>query len=136
MFGSFATVFLEWQTLSHTPSHAEARRIQLCDLWCGIFAGVVLIVGFLRVYLFEKGQAFYTGNPFFYARLALFRLVGLLSIYPTIRFLKWRAQTSNGQAPSVSEQGYWRIRLVLIAELVLLLSVVLCASLMERGIGL
>ena len=60
VFGIFATVFLEWQTMSSTPTYAEARRIQLCDKWFGIFAGVVLVVGFLRVFYFEKGKAFYT----------------------------------------------------------------------------
>ena len=135
VFGIFGTVFLEWQTMSRNPSHAEARRIQQCDRWYGIFAVVVLIVGFLRVYFFEKGHAFYTASPFFHAKLTLFVMVGLLSIYPTIRFIKWRAQTSQGQAPAVSEQEYGRIMAVLRAELLLLLGMALCASLMARGIG-
>jgi len=35
-----------------------------------------------------KGSAFYFGNPFFNAKMALFVLVGLISIYPTVRFIK------------------------------------------------
>jgi len=136
VFGIYATIFLEWQTVSRDPTYAEARRIQHCDLWYGIFAVVVLIVGFLRVYYFEKGHAYYMANPFFQAKLALFVLVGLLSIYPTVRFLKWRAQTSKGQAPVISEQEYSRIMFFLRAELVLLLGVALCASLMSRAAGL
>jgi len=135
VFGIFATVFLEWQTMSRSPSHAEARRIQRCDLWYGIFAVAVLIVGFLRVFHFEKGREFYLASPFFQAKLALFVLVGLLSIYPTIRFLKWSPQTRKGQAPSVSGLEYRRIMLCLRAELVLLLGVALCASLMSRAVG-
>ena len=34
--------------------------------------------------------------------MALFVLVGLISIYPTVRFIKWRAQTRQGAAPVVS----------------------------------
>lgn len=136
VFGIFATVFLEWQTMSSTPTYAEARRIQLCDKWFGIFAGVVLVVGFLRVFYFEKGKAFYTANPFFHAKLTLFVLVGLLSIYPTIRFIKWRAQTNQGLAPAVSNEEYKRIMVVLRAELVSLLGMALCASLMARAVGL
>jgi len=136
VFGIFGTVFLEWQTMSPNPSHAEATRIQRCDRWYGIFAVLVLIVGFLRVYYFEKGPAFYTASPFFHAKLALFILVGLLSIYPTVRFLKWRPQTSKGQAPSVTAQEYRRIVAVLRAELILLLGVALCASLMARAVAL
>jgi putative membrane protein len=136
VFGIFATVFLEWQTMSRAPSLAEAKRIQRCDTWYGIFAAAVLIVGFLRVYYFEKGSAFYFASPFFHAKLGLFLLAGLLSIYPTVRFIKWRAQTNQGSAPVVSEREYRRIMAVLRTELLLLLGVALCASLMARGVGL
>jgi putative membrane protein len=136
VFGIFSTVFLEWQTMSPTPTVAEARRIQVCDRWFGIFSGVLLIVGFMRAYFFEKGKAFYFSNPFFNAKLMLFLTVGLLSIYPTIRFIKWRAQTKQGLAPNVSAIEHQRIMAVLHVELVLLLGATLCASLMARGIGL
>ena len=135
VFGIVATIFVEWQTMSRNPTHAEARRIQLCDRWYGIFAVIVLIVGFLRVYYFEKGSAFYSGNPFFRAKLTLFILVGLLSIYPTIRFIRWRPQMRQGAAPVVGEAEYGRIMFALRAELVLLLGMALCASLMARGVG-
>ena len=135
VFAVVATVFLVWQTMSRTPTLAEARRIQVADRWFGLFAMMVLVVGFLRVYYFEKGAAFYSSNPFFRAKLALFIGVGLLSIYPTIRFIKWRAQTSQGTAPVVGESEYRRIVVMLRLELVLLLAMALCASLMARGVG-
>ena len=84
----------------------------------------------------EKGQAFYFSNPVFHAKLTLFVLVGLLSIYPTVRFIKWGAQTKQGLAPVVPAAEYARIMLMLRAELVLLLGMALCASLMARGVGL
>jgi putative membrane protein len=136
VFGIVGTIFLEWQTMSRAPTCAEAMRLQLCDRWYGIFAMLVLVVGFLRVFYFEKGRAFYLGNPFFHAKLGLFVLVGLLSIYPTIRFIKWRAQTRQGLAPVVSEAEYRNIMMALRIEVVLLLGVALCASFMARGIGL
>jgi putative membrane protein len=135
VFGIFATVFLEWQTMSPAPTHAEALRIQRCDRWYGIFAGALVVVGLLRVYYFEKGKAFYFSNPFFNAKLTLFVLVGLFSIYPTVRFIRWRAQTRQGSAPIVSAEEYRRIMMFLRAELVLLLGAALCASLMARGLG-
>jgi putative membrane protein len=135
VFGIFCTVFLEWRTMSRTPSLAEARRIRIADRWFGIFAGVVLVVGFLRVYYFEKGHAFYAANPFFRAKLTLFVLVGLLSIYPTLRFIKWGAQTKEGRAPVVAQGEYRWIVAILRGELILLLAMALCASLMARGVG-
>jgi len=136
VFGVVATVFLEWQTMSPSPSRAEALRLQRCDRWYGLFALMLVVVGLLRVYGFEKGSAFYFGNPFFNAKMALFVLVGLVSIYPTMRFIKWRAQTRQGAAPVVSATEYRRIMMSLRAELLLLLATALCASLMARGVGL
>lgn len=136
VFGVVATVFLEWQTLTPAPTRAEALRIQRCDRWYGMFALLLVVVGLLRVYYFEKGRAFYFANAFFNAKLAMFVLVGLISIYPTVRFIKWRAQTRQGGAPTVSAVEHRRILWVLRAELVLLLAAALCASLMARGVGL
>ena len=136
VFGVFATLFLEWQTMSPAPTHGEALRIQRCDRWYGQFAMLLVVVGLLRVYFFEKGKAFYFGNPIFNAKMTLFILVGLVSIYPTVRFIKWRAQTRQGAAPVVSATEYRRIMMSLRAELLLLLAAALCASLMARGVGL
>jgi len=135
VFGIFAAVVLQWQTISPTPTLAEAKRIQTSDRWFGILAAIVLIVGFLRVYRFEKGKAFYAANPFFRAKLGIFLVVGLLSIYPTIRYLKWRAQTKQGLAPVLAANEYKAIVALLRIELVLLLATALCASLMARGVG-
>jgi putative membrane protein len=136
VFGIFAAVILQWRTISAAPTLAEARRIQVSDRWFGILAGLVLVVGFLRVYRFEKGAAFYLSNPFFRAKLTLFLIVGLLSIYPTIRFLKWRAQTTQGLAPVLPAHEYRTILALLRIEVVLLLATAACASLMARGVGL
>ena len=136
VFGIFATVFLEWQTMSPAPSLAEAKRIRRCDRWYGLFAMALLVVGFLRVYYFEKGSTFYFRNPVFDAKLALFALVGIVSIYPTIRFIRWGARTRRGEAPAIAPGEYRRIMMSLRAEMALLLGTALCASFMARGIGL
>ena len=135
-FGIVAVVFLEWRTMSPAPTLAEAKRLQACDRWYGVFAGLVLVVGFLRLMYFEKGRDFYLGNPAFHAKLGLFLLAGLLSIYPTLRFIRWRAQTRQGTAPAVSQREYGLIMLMLRGEMAALVGVLLCASLMARGIGL
>jgi putative membrane protein len=135
VFGIFGTVFVEWLTLSSTPTYAEARRIQLCDRWYGICSAAVLVVGFIRVYNFEKGKAFYDSSPFYRAKLTLFVLLGLLSIYPTVRFVKWRPETRQGLAPVVPPETYKKLVLILRAEIAALLGMALCATLMARGVG-
>ena len=136
VFGIVATVFLEWQTMSPSPTLAEAKRMQRCDRWYGLFALLLLVVGFLRVFHFEKGAKFYFSNPVFDAKLTLFALVGIVSIYPTVRFIRWGPQTRRGEAPTLSPAEHARIMLSLRLEMLLLLGTALCASFMARGIGL
>ena len=76
VFGVVGTLSYEWLAMSKSPSHIEARKIQLCDLWYGVFAAVLLVVGFLRVYHFEKGKDFYLANPFFILNYHLLKQVG------------------------------------------------------------
>jgi putative membrane protein len=107
---------------------ANARRLALTDMVVGISAGVLLVVGVLRVMYFEKGAAFYMNNAAFIAKMALFAAVALLSIYPTAKFLSWRGKTPDAT-------GVAAIRRVLHLELVGVVLILLCATLMARGIG-
>jgi putative membrane protein len=129
------TLFFEWLTLNAAPSLADARRLQWADRWYGIAAGVLLVVGLARVFQFEKGKDYYFSNIFFMLKIALFVAVGLISIYPTMRFIAWNKLTRHGQVPVVSVPELKRLRQVLGAELVLLGGIVLCASLMAKGLG-
>src|SRR6187397_3000139 len=79
----------------------EARRIQRADLMYGISAGLLLIVGLLRVFFFEKGPAYYSHNPFFWLKMDAFLIVCLLSIDPTIRYLRWNKVLKENRTPEI-----------------------------------
>jgi putative membrane protein len=81
----------------------------------------------------EKGPAFYLHQPLFHAKLSLFVLMGLMSIYPTVRMLAWRraAASQGGVAPP----EYRRVLMVVRLELALLLVLPFLASLMASGIA-
>ena len=114
----------------------EARRIQRADLIYGISAGLLLVVGFLRVLYFEKGWAFYSQSPFFWVKMSTFLITGLLSIDPTIRYLRWNKSVKENQAPQISEGEYKRTRLILWLEVIGLAIIMLSAAFMARGIGM
>lgn len=134
-FGIAGTLFFEWLTFSKNPTWIEAKRIQLCDRWYGALAGIILIVGFLRVYFFEKGPAFYFSSPYFLVKLSLFLLIGLLSIYPTVKFMAWKKSLQAGQPPVLNEQEFTAISRILNLEMWLLAALVLSASLMAKGVS-
>jgi putative membrane protein len=59
----------------------------------------------------------------------------LLSIYPTMQFLSWRAAVKEGRAPAVPGDKVRRIRSIIHLQLALIAVLILCAALMARGIG-
>ncbi|GAB4496701.1 MAG: DUF2214 family protein [Anaerolineales bacterium] len=113
----------------------EARRIQRVDLVYGIAAGLVVVVGLLRVYFFEKGPNYYFSNHVFWTKMALFAIIGLLSIYPTIRYIKWNPILAENKAPEIPDKEYKNIRLLLLLELAGIVLILFAAPLMARGIG-
>ena len=114
----------------------EARRIQRVDLWYGISAGLLVVVGLLRVFYFEKGVAFDAANLMFWVKMALFVIVGLLSIYPTIRYVKWNPILAENRSPEIPDAEYKYIRLLLLLEIIGLALILFAAPAMARAIGM
>ena len=60
----------------------------------GALAGAIILVGAGRVIFGLKGWEYYVYNHAFWAKMAAFALVGILSIAPTRRILRWRKDKS------------------------------------------
>jgi putative membrane protein len=65
----------------------------------------------------------------------LFVGVGLLSIYPAVFYLRWNPELKQEIAPEISTQSVQKIRKIIHTELVGIMGVLLCASLMAKGFG-
>jgi putative membrane protein len=113
----------------------SARSVLRIDAAYGIAAAVLLVVGLLRVFYTEKGAAYYFHSGPFVVKLALFLIVGLLSIYPTLQYLSWRGALRAGRVPALDAAVLRRVRVVVHVELTLLFVIMLCAAMMARGIG-
>jgi putative membrane protein len=134
-FMVFASLVVQRVLTRDELTLVTARRVLDADRIFGIAAGVLLVVGMLRVGFFEKGPAFYWHNAAFIAKLSLFVIVGLLSIYPTIEFLKWRKPLREGVLPVVAAEKLETIRRLIGMELGAVMLIIACAALMARGIG-
>jgi putative membrane protein len=111
-----------------------ARTLIRIDTAYGIAATVLLIVGLLRVFYTEKGSDYYFHSGAFLAKLGLFVIVGLLSIYPTMQFVGWRKALARGETPVLAAAVRSRLRMLVHLELTLLFVIMLCAAMMARGI--
>lgn len=126
-FTLVAALAVEFVLIRGELTPAIGRRLARADMIFGISSGVLLVVGLLRVFYFEKGAAYYFHSGTFIAKLALFALVGLLSIYPTRKFISWRKGFDPSSVPA--------IRRIIHLELVGVVLILLFAALMARGIG-
>ena len=131
-----ACLVYEFIAYRKNMSIAEIRRIQRTDLVYGISAGLLLLVGLLRVFFFEKGPNFYMNNPFFWVKMTAFLVIGLLSIDPTIRYIRWNQTLRQNEVPEISEPEYRRTRLLLWLEVIGIAVILLAAPLMARGVGM
>lgn len=134
-FALVATLVLEFVLVRSELDARTARQLRVTDMLFGISSGLVLVVGLLRVFYFEKGAAYYFHSAPFIAKLILFLAVGLLSIYPTVVFAAWGRLLTQGQLPVLGDAQRRKLRAVMHAELVGVVLILLCAALMARGVG-
>jgi putative membrane protein len=134
-FALVSALAIEFVLIRGELTHRNARALLIIDAIFGASAGLILVVGLLRVFYFEKGADYYFHDIPFLIKLSLFVLIGVLSIYPTRQFLGWRAGLKQGTAPSVEPERVRTIRRVIHWELAAVVVLILCAALMARGIG-
>ncbi|MGA6098598.1 DUF2214 family protein [Stutzerimonas marianensis] len=135
IFLLFALLVLEHQLFRLPLNFKRARSLFRVDLAFGIAAGLVLVTGAARAMRYGKGLDYYLNNSFFHAKIGVFVLVALLSIYPTATFLRWRPALKAGEVPAISAASARGVKLVIRIELAALLVLPLLAVMMARGYG-
>jgi len=135
-FGLAAVLVVEMAVCKPGLDGRQMRILSLYDMLYGIFAGLLLVAGFMRMYLGAKGAAFYWSNPVFHTKLTFFILMGLLSIVPTVRYIRWRKAYAANPNFTPTDAEIKNTRLLLHVQATLLLFIPLLAALMARGIGI
>jgi len=134
-FGLFTALVYELILIRHPFTQQTAQSLLITDRLYGISAVAILVIGFVRVFYFEKGAAYYFHSAPFIIKISLFALVGILSAYPTIKFLSWRSALKQNQLPQVDPTTLITIRRIIHIELVALVAIILCAAMMAKGVG-
>ena len=118
----------EWMNAS------VVERLVAVDRLYGIAAGAVLVTGLLRLFLGMKGSGWYLHNWLLHLKIAAFVVVGLISIAPTLRFIRWRkVLRADGTLPGADEVRGARRLVMLQAHLIPLIP--LAAVFLARGFG-
>ncbi|WP_292133243.1 DUF2214 family protein [Mesorhizobium sp.] len=111
------------------------KRLAGIDRHYGIIAALIIIVGIGRVVWGLKGWEFYVHNWVFWAKMAAFGIVGLLSIVPTVRFISWSRQASTNPSFAVPVGELASVKTYIRAEAFVFLLIPVFAAAMARGYG-
>lgn len=136
IMGLAAALVAQHLMFTPRPDAATAKRLTRVDLVYGVSALAVLLSGLGRVFYSGKGAAFYLANGVFHAKVGLFVVAALISIYPTIKLLAWRKALAGGGTPGMSDADGRRVLMAIRLQLVLIVVLPLLGVLMARGIGL
>ncbi|MEP6734668.1 MAG: DUF2214 family protein [Chryseolinea sp.] len=131
IFAIVGTLVSEHMLLKKTLSRQEIGRLARIDSIYGI-AALLLICAGLTLWLGGVGKPsyFYSKNWIFHTKITLFVTIGLLSIWPTVFFIKNRKGNPQELVPVPSS-----VFMMLRIELLLLVIIPLLAGLMAHGVG-
>lgn len=132
IFAIVSSLVSEHLLLKPRLKRREIDRLAKIDGVYGFMVLVLLGAG-LTLWLGGHGKPteFYSQNALFQAKLGLFLVIGLLSIYPTVFFFKNR-RGDPAELVKIPNSILWTIRL----ELFLVFIIPFLAGLMAKGIGL
>jgi len=110
----------------------QIDHLSRLDRGYGIVAGLVIIVGVSRVLWGAKGAEFFLENPYFWAKMATFVAIGLVSIGPTLAIRRWLVAIRSNPAFSPTESEIVPVRRFMLVEAALLPLVLIFAAAMVR----
>lgn len=121
--------------LKFGPSLETVRTLARIDRFYGISAGAVVLTGLARIPLAHggKGLDYYLHNGAFHGSVTAFIVGVLISLAPTMRYLRWKKGTVNDSLPTAeqwnSTRKFVHMQLTIMALIALLMPI------MAKGLG-
>lgn len=112
-----------------------ARLLLRVDLFYGLSSVLLILAGIARVVWGQSGWDFYSAQPFFWAKIAMFAVIGALSIAPTRTFISWTRSYNADATFAPPEAQVKGVRRLVMIDAHLIAALLLFASFMARGIG-
>lgn len=135
IFTLFAFLTAQAMLLRATPDERIVRLMGRADIWAAGAAAATLLTGFLRAGLGAKGGDFYFNAWPIYVKIALFVAVGLMSIKPTLAYIRWRRAYEHDPKWSVPAAEHAAVRKLVMMEVHLAALIPIFAVIMARGLG-
>lgn len=116
----------------------DAKTIRLLgrvDIWYALSAAAVLLTGLLRLGFGAKGAEFHLGSWPIYVKIGLFIAVALLSVIPTLEFIRWRRELDHDAAWQPSAERQAKMRRIVMIEVHIAALIPVFAVMTARGLG-
>jgi putative membrane protein len=136
IFSIAAVLAFEVGVVRQGLTAVDIRRVGKVDAWYGILAALIIAVGFVRAIYAAKGWAYYSVNTFFWAKIVTFAIVGLLSVPPTIAYIRWRSALKTDPSFLPAPSAVASVRRFLWMEVVVFAFIPIFAAAMARGYGM
>lgn len=136
VFSLGGIIAAEFVLVRNTPDASTIRLLARIDRHYGMIATLAILAGAGRVLYGLKGWEFYVYNWVFWAKMAAFAAVGLLSIRPTMHFIAWSRQATSDITFIVPQTEVASVRKSILAQAILFLLIPVFAAAMARGYGL
>jgi putative membrane protein len=135
VFTLVALFAAEFALLRPGLSGSRIKQLSGLDAAYGVMAGVVIVIGLLRVFFGSIEESYYWSNHAFWGKMLAFLAMGLLTIPPTLAIRRW-LKASAGAAdyvPPATEITASRRYIHLQAGVLVLIPIF--AAAMARGYG-
>lgn len=134
-FALAALIAAELVILRRGLGRETVARLGRVDRAYGGTAMAVIAVGIGRVLFGLKGWEFYVHNPLFWAKMAAFVAVGLLSVPPTLRILRWNRALGDDPSSAIPEAEVAAVRRYVLAQAWVFALIPVLAAALARGVG-
>ncbi|HXF80355.1 MAG TPA: DUF2214 family protein [Usitatibacter sp.] len=135
IFVLFGYMVSEAVMLRGTLDAERIRRLGRIDIIYFGAAMAVLATGFLRAIFGAKGADYYFSWWPIYAKLGTFVLIALISVAPTLAYIRWRRMLDRDPAWTVPPGEQEKMRRLVMVQLHLAALIPVFAVIMARGIG-
>jgi putative membrane protein len=134
-FSVIALLFTEATLMRRGANIIDIKTLAKVDTYYGITSVLLIGIGIARVVWGEKGWEPYVYNWVFWAKMGCYVLAGILSVPPTISFIKWRKQLKSANTYEPLEIDANRVRTFIKLQFLAVLPIPVLAAMMARGIG-
>ena len=135
VFLLFSFMVVETMMMRGSLDATAVRVLARVDIWFFGSAIAALATGFLRLVWGAKGPDFYLASWPIYVKVALFLAVGIISVWPTLRFIQWKRMFERDPAWKVPDDERRLVRRLIMVEVHLAALIPLVAVIMSRGLG-